>query len=170
MNRITNPDLKLNIDEAQVSKARTEPHRTVLVVGGNGFLGRYIVKMLSEDSNVKVIVLDIALPAAAIRIDSVTYIQGNILNSDHIAAVFVREQVHSVIHTASLIPIIADTFKEAMQLVNVGGTKNLLAAAKTYGVTSFVYTSSATVGRLLCNDLSNLFLIAVMMRAFIVKQ
>ena len=71
--------------------------------------------------------------------------------------------------TASLIPI-ADTSKEAMQLVNVGGTKNLLAAAKTYGVTSFVYTSSATVGRLLCNDLSNLFLIAVMMRAFIVKQ
>ena len=169
MNRITNPDLKLNIDEAQVSKARTEPHRTVLVVGGNGFLGRYIVKMLSEDSNVKVIVLDIALPAAAIRIDSVTYIQGNILNSDHIAAVFAREQVHSVIHTASLIPI-ADTSKEAMQLVNVGGTKNLLAAAKTYGVTSFVYTSSATVGRLLCNDLSNLFLIAVMMIAFIVKQ
>lgn len=101
--------------------------------------------MLSEDPNVKVIVLDITLPAAAIRIDTVTYIQGNILNMEHIAAVFAREQIHSVIHTASLIPI-ADTSKEAMQSVNVGGTKNLLAAASNYGVESFIYTSSATVG------------------------
>ena len=117
--------------------------RTVLVTGGNGFLGKYIANFLA-DKRINVIVFDLAIPEENDRRKDITYIRGNILDAEHLRkALTVVESVESVIHTASLIPYLGVP-DEAIWTVNVGGTKNLLSACSQNGVKYFIYTSSAT--------------------------
>jgi nucleoside-diphosphate-sugar epimerase len=120
--------------------------RTVMVTGGNGFLGKYIVKGLLE-KGLNVIVFDIVLPNDKDRDPNVTYIRGNLLNRDHIVSALTKTsfgKVHSVLHTASLIPFLGVPDK-AIWDVNVKGAENILELSIENGVQSFVYTSSATV-------------------------
>jgi len=141
--RLTSPQTLFDI-----SRPRQQPTgkqvRTILVTGGNGFLGKYIVKMLLEFENINVVVFDLSIPQTEMRHPDVTYIQGNILNMNHLESMLSLVKVDSVIHTASLIPNI-EVPDEAIYEVNITGVKNLLNCCQSSGVSFFVYTSSATV-------------------------
>jgi nucleoside-diphosphate-sugar epimerase len=51
----------------------------VLVTGGCGFLGRYIVNRLVA-ARMNVTVMDVIVPPPAARVNGVTYVRGNLLN------------------------------------------------------------------------------------------
>ena len=119
-----------------------EGARTVMITGGNGFVGKYIAAYLAE-KGVNVVVFDLSIPEESSRLKQVTYIRGNLLNPQHLEKAFSFRQVDSVIHTASLIPYLGVP-EEAIWKVNVEGTKSLIDACSENRVKYFIYTSSAT--------------------------
>ncbi|KAF0701377.1 Aste57867_8079 [Aphanomyces stellatus] len=96
---------------------------------------------------VHVIVFDISLPRTCHP--AVTFVRGNLLHKDHVQAALtiLGDDLHvqSVFHMASLIPFM-EVPDKAVERVNFDGTRVLLdvcQASKT--VSSFIYTSSATL-------------------------
>ncbi|KAH9878889.1 hypothetical protein J1614_002324 [Plenodomus biglobosus] len=117
--------------------------RKVLVVGGCGFLGSHIVSLIvKRQPQAQVAVLDLRTNSNRNPSPSVSYHDGDITDAAAMKAMFSQIRPDVVIHTAS--PHF-DLKPEIHDKVNVGGTKNLLAAAQSAGVKAFVYTSSASV-------------------------
>lgn len=153
-NKYTQPTLQYQIHSLSVvnQSEGNKGKRTILITGGNGFLGRHIVQGLLQTNkanpaddkySVSIIVLDISIPPKHLQISAVTYVQANLLNTEHLRQLFSSYSIDSVIHCASLIPFLGVP-NEAIWKVNVTGTKNLLDVSLAFGVKSFIYTSSAT--------------------------
>jgi dihydroflavonol-4-reductase len=120
----------------------------VLVTGGTGFLGAYIIQCLVERG----------LPVRAIRrtaktplfipshiIEKVEWVEGDVL--DVVSLYEAAEGVEAVIHAAALVSFHAADHKALMQ-VNAEGTANVVNAAIENGVKRFVQVSSvAALGR-----------------------
>ncbi|KIW03192.1 uncharacterized protein PV09_05418 [Verruconis gallopava] len=133
-----------------------EEKRTILVTGGAGFVGRWIVKALCDQlPEFKVVVLDRQRNNdwnAAIEL-----VQVDITDPATVLSCFNTVKPMAVIHSAGSVPNVAKRYDksrkafECMYAVNVGGTKNVLEAARAVGVRYFIYTSSVTV---LVDDLS----------------
>ncbi|CAK4085837.1 unnamed protein product [Aphanomyces euteiches] len=145
--KYTKPDLVLEVRLSSVAPSRDR--HTVLVTGGNGFLGSYVVRQLIAKGTYNVIVFDISLPRGHALHPEVTYVQGNLLKPDHVKAALqvfapVGISVQSVIHVASLIPSLPATLRVS-EAVNVEGTRNVLDACAACKVSSLVYTSSVSV-------------------------
>ncbi|KAF2729680.1 hypothetical protein EJ04DRAFT_580467 [Polyplosphaeria fusca] len=116
----------------------------VIVIGGCGFLGHHIVKLLAErHPQTQISVLDLRTNSNRLPSPNVSYHEVDITNYDQIQSLFSQIKPDGVIHTAATHAFIKS--KEIMDNVNVGGTKNLLKAAQETGVKAFVYTSSASV-------------------------
>lgn len=131
---------------AQASEATASDGKkgVALVTGGNGTLGRQIIKSLVADAKYVVHSLDILLPEEENRMEGVSmYIQADITNSDDLDLAF--RDVDVVFHCASLTPISIRHSKEDYYRVNVEGTKNVIKACVECGVKRLLYTSSASV-------------------------
>ena len=114
----------------------------VLITGGLGQVGSYIVDALHE--KVKVTVLDNFTSATREAVpEGVSIIKGDI--RDRIAADLVKQN-DVIIHTAAQISVTAsmeDPLSDAQN--NVFGTLNLLEAARSSAISKFIYISSAAV-------------------------
>ena len=116
---------------------------SVLITGGVGFLGSTIVDALQEQHPQWVVtVLDLTSPD--VPKPNVTYKRGDITNP-----AFVDTIVHSIkpdviIHSAGLVPELAFRYgreqRDRVFNVNVDGTRNILAAAKSSGIKALVWT------------------------------
>ena len=106
--------------------------RRVLVTGGSGRLGVYIVDVLLGDFDV--LILDLAAP----RQDVETII-GSVEDCDLIFEAMC--DVDAVVHLANLDAGVRVPEHEFIR-INVGGTWNVLDAAERAGVKRFVYASS----------------------------
>lgn len=111
----------------------------VLVIGGCGFLGSHIVRMLLSEPSCTAISVVSRNPTTN-TFPSVNYHAGDISNSVRVKALITELQPRVVIHTSS--PRV--TSKPALlHATNIIGTTNLLkCAAETPSVRAFVYTSS----------------------------
>eukprot|EP01104_Vermistella_antarctica_P011758 TRINITY_DN331_c1_g3_i1.p1 TRINITY_DN331_c1_g3~~TRINITY_DN331_c1_g3_i1.p1 ORF type:complete len:353 (-),score=62.54 TRINITY_DN331_c1_g3_i1:358-1416(-) len=110
-----------------------------LVVGGCGFLGRYIVEQLLETrgDDVTVRVFDLR---KTFDNDAVDFVTGDLCNPSDLRVAL--QDVSVVYHTAS------PTHGRGRALyyrVNVDGTNNLIEMCKQCGVPKLVFTSSASV-------------------------
>eukprot|EP01100_Stratorugosa_tubuloviscum_P007616 TRINITY_DN314_c0_g4_i1.p1 TRINITY_DN314_c0_g4~~TRINITY_DN314_c0_g4_i1.p1 ORF type:complete len:364 (-),score=166.79 TRINITY_DN314_c0_g4_i1:29-1120(-) len=111
---------------------------SVLVVGGCGFLGRYIVEQLLErHPNIHVKVFDLNLNNFDKRVE---FIQGNLCSLEDVTNAC--KGVHSVFHTAS--PVHGRGKKVYFE-VNVRGTRTLLESCEIVGVKQLIFTSTASV-------------------------
>lgn len=124
------------------------PVQVVLVTGSSGFLGQHIVRLLQEDpSTVQEIRLFDARPFKnnmGHRTDKpMREVVGSICDVDTVTQAF--SGVDCVIHCASLID--GGVFKnaEAMERINVQGTRNVIEACIGQGVAQLVYTGSVGV-------------------------
>ncbi len=111
-----------------------------LVTGGAGYLGRNLVAaLLSRQCQVNV--LDLA-PAPA-RHEGLSWFQGDVRShSDVLAA---SKDVDTVFHTAAVIEALTHARRSVartIEAINVGGTKNVVRAARQNGVRRLVHTSS----------------------------
>jgi dihydroflavonol-4-reductase len=110
-----------------------------LVTGAAGHLGNVLVReLLSRGENVRVLIL----PGEETRsLDGlpVERVEGNVLDLDSLRAAM--RDVDVVFHLAALVSITEDK-AHLLRMVNVDGTRNVIAAAKEAQIRKLIYTSS----------------------------
>jgi nucleoside-diphosphate-sugar epimerase len=120
-----------------------------IVTGGSGWLGKRLVKALVEGipeaphakpPPVREVVALARTPAEMKLLSALGArpVRGDLVEPSTLGGLFVGDEERIVFHCAGLIH--PARFTSEFELVNVGGTRNLLAAAK--GVTRFVHVSS----------------------------
>lgn len=115
----------------------------VLVTGGCGFVAYHIItRILSTDPACKIHVMDV--DTSHNRVDGVIYHTGDISSSRAVAAIIRTARPTTIFHTAS--PDSMIVIPSGFESVIVGGTRNLLVAAKEVGtVRALIYTSTSSV-------------------------
>jgi UDP-glucose 4-epimerase len=125
----------------------------VIITGGNGFIGRHVVKkllsckpdsvvLISNTSNMK----DKFLADRKLQDMQLTCYSADVRDSKAISQIFLEERPDTCIHLAAKISVV-DSIKnpdETMD-INVKGTLNVLEACHTSQVSNFVFASSAAV-------------------------
>jgi nucleoside-diphosphate-sugar epimerase len=125
--------------------------KIAVVIGGAGFVGRRLVSLLAGEAVEggrpqgwpqfdRIRVLDVAPPERShAAIDARI---GDITRAGDVAAAV--EGAHTVFHLASVVDV---SLRPAprIEAVNVGGTRNVIAACAAAGVRALVYTSSEDV-------------------------
>jgi dihydroflavonol-4-reductase len=111
----------------------------VLVTGGSGFIGQYLVSALAARGQ-RTRVLDIHAPARALP--NVQYVKGSVLDPDLVHDAL--SDVEEVYHLAGL-PGMWMPHKRDFHAVNYSGTEVVLAAARKRGVTRFMHCSTESI-------------------------
>jgi nucleoside-diphosphate-sugar epimerase len=126
-------------------KKNTRENYAILLTGGSGFLGRAIVReLLKEPAPIpfkELRILDLQKDDS-FEDERIHYIQGDVRDEKIVGAV--TRGMDLVIHAAAIVDW-GTKSKEDVISVNFGGTKNLLASARTNRVKAFVFTSSLDV-------------------------
>lgn len=135
-------------NSVQVSSGDTSFSR-VLVTGGTGFVGAYIIRELVM-RGYRVRAIKRATSSLPFFIDAsllskVEWVEGDVLDLG--ALEDACDQVDAVIHAAAIVSFAADQRRNMYQ-TNVQGTANMVNLAIEYGISRFVYISSvAALGR-----------------------
>ncbi|MBJ7358364.1 SDR family oxidoreductase [Nocardioides sp.] len=112
---------------------------TVLVTGGNGFLGSSVVRGLA-DAGLAVVSADLALPASPVP--AVEHVVMDVTAAAAVEAVFAGHEVEVVVHLASIVTPGRDSSREREYAVDVTGTQHVLDACLAHGVRRIVVSSS----------------------------
>jgi UDP-glucose 4-epimerase len=112
----------------------------VLVAGGSGFLGGYVVDELIDRGH-QVTIFDINPPRAGV---AARFVRGNILDTQAVAAAV---DGNEVVYNFAGLADLNDSIDKPVETVslNVIGNLNVLEAARQRGVKRFVYASSVYV-------------------------
>lgn len=115
-------------------------NKTILVLGGNGFIGGNLVNRLMQDDNTSVIVFGSRIGTK----ESVTYITGDFNNEEDLEQVFVGYPIDIVIHLISTtFPADPDGLNMIFDIdSNLVSTIRLLNLMKKYRVMNLVFSSS----------------------------
>ncbi len=115
-----------------------------MVTGGCGCLGKEIIRQLIATNRYAVHCLDLFIPPEDKRLAGIdSYIQTDIANFSDVSRALQGMEV--VFHTAGLLPYNILNTPEAMERVNLKGTKNIIKACRQNDVKRLLYTSSSSV-------------------------
>lgn len=112
---------------------------TVLVTGGNGFLGSSVVRGLA-DAGLSVVSADLRVPD--IPVPGVQHVVMDVTSADVVTSVFAERSVEVVVHLASIVTPGKDSSRDLEYAVDVTGTRNVLDACLAHGVRRIVVSSS----------------------------
>lgn len=123
--------------------------KSVLLIGGSGFLGLHLVQQFHEiNPTPKIHVFDVRpLPEKlskqfTFNPDDIIFHKGDLTSPEDLELAIKESGANVVVHSAS--PMHGNT-QEVYELVNVKGTRNIIDVSKKCGVKALVYTSSAGV-------------------------
>ena len=122
----------------------------VCVTGGHGFVGCAVVRSLIEaHPQWTISIIDLVpTPLVGVFTKAVDYINVDIVEANELREAIAKLRPDIVIHTAGFVPSLADRYHRQLehkcQHVNVEGTRNVLAAARSAECQALVYTSSCT--------------------------
>ena len=118
--------------------------KTVLVVGGCGFVGYHIVNAFIQDSTWSSIHVMSRHPSRN-QVNGAHYHSGSLTSFEQLTSLLTKIQPSLIIHTASPVAV-GNASNSYFYETNVKGTRNLLKAAiASDHVKTFIYTSSVTV-------------------------
>jgi nucleoside-diphosphate-sugar epimerase len=112
--------------------------RRVLVTGGSGYFGTVLADRLARDGAV-VRVFDLNPPDPTGAVDE--YVSGDVRDLDAVRTAC--EDVDAVFHNVAQVPLARD--RDLFESVNIGGTANVLVAARDARVGKVVHTSSSAI-------------------------
>lgn len=117
----------------------------VLVVGGAGYIGSHMVKMLAAEGYA-VTTLDNLSTGYRDAVRAGDFIQADLADCDALATLFARQPFDAVMHFASYIQV-GESVREPSKYYanNVTNTLNLLEAMMAQGIQRFIFSSSAAV-------------------------
>src|SRR5258708_441789 len=118
----------------------------VLVTGGVGYIGSFMVKRLLDDGH-EVVVADSLERGHETSLDKrVTFRKGNLLEESFIDGLFSQNSYDCVMHFAAYIAVGESMEHPGLYFRdNVFTTVSLLDAMKKHGVTKFIFSSTGTV-------------------------
>lgn len=117
----------------------------ILVVGGAGFIGSHICKLLRK-SEVEHVVFDNFEQGHRKAVTGSSVFEGDLRNPDDLARVFASNRIDLVMHFAAYISV-GESVREPGKYFtnNTSGVTNLLTAMATANVDKFVFSSTAAV-------------------------
>ena len=124
----------------------------ILITGGAGYIGSHVVKLLLEETDYNITVIDSLITGFKSTIDTLKsirdfdFIQADLSNWDEIRGIFKAKQFDAIIHFAASL-IVEESVENPLKyyLNNTANTINLLNLANGYGVEKFIFSSSAAV-------------------------
>ena len=118
----------------------------ILVTGGAGYIGSFMVKRLL-DEGYSVVVADSLERGHKEKLDSrATFEQGNLLDDAFLKSIFDKNQFDAVMHFAAYISVGESMEKPGMYFENnVFSTLKLLDLMHQYNVKYFIFSSTGTV-------------------------
>ena len=131
--------------------------KNILITGGAGFIGSHLVEKLIAENTWNVAVADNfnefyapavkrANLAESLKSERVKLFEADITDAERMREIFAAEKFDVVVHLAAWAGVRPSLLNPQLYTkVNVGGTLNLLEAAKDFGVKQFVFGSSSSV-------------------------
>jgi len=119
---------------------------TWLVTGGAGYIGAHVTRAFVDQGIDAVVLDDLSSGRAAFVPEKAPFVEGTILDTEHVRTILRDHQVTGVVHLAGFkyagvsVERPLHTFEQ-----NVTGTVSLLRAMQEEGVDKMVFSSSASV-------------------------
>lgn len=129
--------------------------KTILLTGGNGYIGSHTVIEILKNNDYNVIVVDNLINSNVNNIDLIKKIiypkdfifyEGNILDKDLLEDIFEKHNIYAVIHFAAL-KAVSESINNPLYYYknNISGTLQLLEVMEKFNVKNLIFSSSATV-------------------------
>lgn len=124
----------------------------ILVTGGAGYIGRWLANELAAPASGQpgheVVAVDVQPPPAGMPPElpgSATFVRGDVTDKAAVLEAVGRRPLSAIIHLAGIVTMGCEHDPELCMRVNLGGTANLLEAARLNGVPTFVFASTISV-------------------------
>ncbi len=119
---------------------------TVLVTGGCGYIGSHVVRQLSEAGYGVVVYDNLSTGFADALIHGETLVQGDLADTERLAALFSQYRFKTVLHFAAAI-VAPESVTNPLKYYgnNTRNTLNLLQACVAAGVERLIFSSTAAV-------------------------
>lgn len=119
----------------------------ILITGGNGYIGRWLAhELLAHD--LSVVTFDRLAPDPSVRPTlpaSARFILGDITDRDAVVEASRAEQFSAIVHLAGIVTMGCERDPDLGMRVNLGGTHNVLEAARQCGIPRVVFASTISV-------------------------
>ena len=123
--------------------------KQVIITGGNGFVGRHLVKSLLTNKQCSIVLVantSNLMDRGVQETMPLTFHAADIRDIEAITNIFRDEEADTCVHLAAKLSVV-DSIKKPDETmdINVKGTLNVLEACHKSGVKNFVFASSAAV-------------------------
>ncbi len=119
----------------------------ILITGGAGYIGRWLANELAAQGH-EIVAVDLMDPPAGMPPtlpSETTFLKGDVTDRAAVAAMVAAKPLSAVVHLAGVVTMGCERDPDLCMRVNLGGTANLLEAARVNGVSRFVFASSISV-------------------------
>lgn len=119
----------------------------VLVTGGSGYIGRWLAIELTERGH-DVIAADLQQPPSGPTPrwpDRATFVRLDVTDAGAVRQAIERQPLDAIVHLAGIVTMGCERDPAACLRVNLGGTANVLEAARLAGVPRVVFASTISV-------------------------
>jgi len=124
----------------------------ILITGGAGYIGSHVAKLLLENTNHSITVLDNLSTGFLDTIETLktirdfNFIRADLSNWNEIENIFENNRFDAVIHFAASL-VVPESVKEPIKyyLNNTANGTNLIGLCLKYGVNRFIFSSTAAV-------------------------
>ncbi len=121
-------------------------NKHILVVGGAGYIGSHMIKLLVRDSANITVFDNLSTGYRDTIVDGATFVEGDLANPEQLEALFSTNRFDGVMHFASYIQV-GESMRDPAKYYenNVTNTQHLLDTMCAHEVKHFIFSSTAAI-------------------------